>query len=653
MEYRREIDGLRALAVLPVMFFHAGFDAFSGGFVGVDVFFVISGYLITSIIFAENKSGTFSLIKFYERRIRRILPALFFVMAVCIPFAWFWLLPTDMRGFSQSLVAVPLFASNFLFWHQSGYFETAAELKPLLHTWSLAVEEQYYVLFPLFIMLTMRLGKRWIVGILVVVALISLVFAQWGAYENPAATFFLLPSRGWELAIGAFIALYLEQRECFAVSNAVRQSASIAGLLLIFYAVFAFSKETPFPSLYALVPTIGTALVISFGTSKTIVGAALGTKSLVRLGLISYSAYLWHQPMLVFARHRWGIELPPLLLLTLLVVTLLLAYLSWKYIEAPFRATHVINRAAIFRFAILGSIVFIAFGLIGHDSNGFSSVRFSEEEAQKLSSFERSRLETCDFKDCALEGVGESDWLLIGDSNAYHFSVPLKELLMEKGRRLVNLSKAGCIPLLGFEKKDQKIGFKSDCEEHYTNVRKFALSKNSPKNIVISAAWEIYVYGDAYLERGGVPKAGGEQVYPKSAGDLSEKERVRSVLDGIESEILAYARAGKNVVVIGPMPFLKTEIPSGRIRGDWESHYAYSIFEKRNEALIRVFAGMKTLKNVILFRPDDIICPQASQRVCVSAIDGMSLYGDRMHVSDSGARKVFEPFFRSVVKQLN
>lgn len=160
MEYRREIDGLRALAVIPVILFHAGFQAFSGGFVGVDVFFVISGYLITSIILIEKQANTFTLSGFYERRARRILPALFVVMFACLPFAWLWLMPADMKDFSQSLMAVSGFASNVLFWQSSGYFQTAAELKPFLHTWSLAVEEQYYVLFPIFLLLSWKLGKR-------------------------------------------------------------------------------------------------------------------------------------------------------------------------------------------------------------------------------------------------------------------------------------------------------------------------------------------------------------------------------------------------------------------------------------------------------------------------------------------------------------
>jgi peptidoglycan/LPS O-acetylase OafA/YrhL len=210
MKYRAEIDGLRALAVLPVILFHAGFELFSGGFVGVDVFFVISGYLITTIIISEMAEGKFSIVNFYERRARRILPALFFVMLMCLPFAWMWLTPNDLKDFGQSLVAVSTFSSNILFWRESGYFDTAAELKPLLHTWSLAVEEQYYILFPIFLMFTWRLGLKWILILLSMVFLVSLGIAQWGAYNSPSAAFFLLPARGWELLVGVFVAFYLK-----------------------------------------------------------------------------------------------------------------------------------------------------------------------------------------------------------------------------------------------------------------------------------------------------------------------------------------------------------------------------------------------------------------------------------------------------------
>ena len=250
MNYRREIDGLRALAVVPVILFHAGFEWFSGGFVGVDIFFVISGYLITSIILSGKQDGTFTLLRFYERRARRILPVLFFIMLACLPFAWLWMPPHEMVEFSRSLIAVPLFVSNILFWRETGYFATANELKPLLHTWSLAVEEQYYLLFPLFLLLTWKLGRRWIVALLAVMAILSLVLAQWGSMNSPTASFYLLPTRGWELLIGALVAFYLSRGIKVENSNkqkAINQAGSLLGVLLIGYAAVTFDKTTPFP----------------------------------------------------------------------------------------------------------------------------------------------------------------------------------------------------------------------------------------------------------------------------------------------------------------------------------------------------------------------------------------------------------------------
>ncbi len=206
MKYRAEIDGLRALAVLPVILFHAGFEWFSGGFIGVDVFFVISGYLITSMIIAEMNEGNFSIVNFYERRARRILPALFFVMFLCLPFAWLWLTPNYLKDFGQSLVAVSTFSSNILFWLEDGYFDPVSELKPLLHTWSLAIEEQYYILFPIFLILTWRFGIKWILILLSLIFLVSLSITQWGSDNAPSAAFYLLPTRGWELLLGVFSA---------------------------------------------------------------------------------------------------------------------------------------------------------------------------------------------------------------------------------------------------------------------------------------------------------------------------------------------------------------------------------------------------------------------------------------------------------------
>ncbi|MFW5328902.1 acyltransferase family protein [Hydrogenophaga sp. ZJX-1] len=387
MEYRREVDGLRALAVLPVILFHAGFEVFSGGFVGVDVFFVISGYLITTIILSELEQGNFSIINFYERRARRILPALFLVMLVCLPFAWLFLLPSEMKGFAESLVAVPLFVSNILFWRESGYFDAAAELKPLLHIWSLSVEEQYYVIFPLFLILTWRLGKRSILVFLAIFALASLGAAHWGSKLNPAAAFYLLPTRVWELLIGAFVAFHLSAKIRTNPSPTAQEIGSVAGLGLLLYSVLVFDKSTPFPSLYTLVPTVGTALIILYASQFTFVGRMLGMKVFVGVGLISYSAYLWHQPLFAFARHRGLTEFDRGAFLVLVSLSLLLAGASWHLVERPFRSKKLVSRNKIFLLGITGILFFVSFGLLGHYKDG-NIGQLDTKQEMFLASFE-------------------------------------------------------------------------------------------------------------------------------------------------------------------------------------------------------------------------------------------------------------------------
>lgn len=364
MKYRREIDGLRAVAIVPVILFHAGLTLFSGGYVGVDVFFVISGYLITTILIDELEAGRFSIARFYERRARRILPALFLVMACCIPFAWLWMLPNELKAFLHSLVAVVLFSSNILFWREDGYFAAAAELKPLLHTWSLAVEEQYYLVFPVFLALMWRFGRRRIVWSIVALAGASLLASEWGWRNAQSANFYLAPMRAWELLVGSLCAFWLSTRSPLA-----NNWLGLAGLGMIVFAILAYDSSTPFPSLYALVPVCGAALVIVCASAETWAGRLLGMRAFVGIGLISYSAYLWHQPLFAFARIRSEGEPGPLIMGGLVLLGLLLAYLSWRYVEKPFRKGHsspLQTRQGVFLASAAGIAVFASFGIIGH-----------------------------------------------------------------------------------------------------------------------------------------------------------------------------------------------------------------------------------------------------------------------------------------------
>jgi len=370
LKYRAEIDGLRALAVVPVILFHAGFELFRGGFVGVDVFFVISGYLITTVLIEDIENRRLSIVNFYERRARRIIPALFFVMLVCIPFAWMWMPSTQMTEFSQSLIAASLFFSNIFFWLKTDYFDTAAEEKPLLHTWSLSIEEQYYVFFPIFLIFAWRFGKNRVFWVIVVMAAISFLLSEWGWRKHPTANFYLAPTRAWEIFAGAIAAFVVQERG--VQKNNI---FALVGLSAIVFSIFFYDENTPLPSVYTLVPVFGVVLLVLYADKETLVAKLLSAKIFVGIGLISYSAYLWHQPLFAFARLRSISEPSNLLMVSLALSSLLLAYFSWKYIECPFKKTTNISRKKIASLTVIGIIVFCTIGGVGHLTNGYASYR--------------------------------------------------------------------------------------------------------------------------------------------------------------------------------------------------------------------------------------------------------------------------------------
>ncbi|MCJ8144623.1 acyltransferase [Ancylobacter sp. A5.8] len=364
MKYRAEIDGLRALAVLPVILFHAKFDLFSGGFVGVDIFFVISGFLITTVIYQETLANRFSIVKFYERRIRRIFPALYALVLACIPAAWLLMTAPEFKDFWQSVIATILSVSNILFWRESGYFAAAAEMKPLLHTWSLGVEEQFYIIFPILILLVGKLSPRNLTAVLVILSALSLGLAEWMAPRYPDANFFLLPTRAWELGLGAALAITAERWNRPASWRS--EAGALLGLGGIVYSIFAFDESIAWPSAWTLIPVVGVLLVIALARQDTIAGRLLSWKPFIAIGLISYSAYLWHQPLFVFARMYFMEQVSTNIYLALCAVTFVMAALSWRFIEQPFRKPGEVTRRVLFSSAALASLVFIAVGVAGY-----------------------------------------------------------------------------------------------------------------------------------------------------------------------------------------------------------------------------------------------------------------------------------------------
>ncbi|MGH1483203.1 MAG: acyltransferase family protein [Geminicoccales bacterium] len=443
MIYRKEIDGLRAVAILPVLLFHAGFESASGGFVGVDVFFVISGYLITSLILKEKEEGRFTLVGFYERRARRILPALFFVMLCCLPFAWLWLLPSDLDDLADSMIGVALFVSNIHFYREAGYFTPDANLQPLLHSWSLSIEEQFYLLFPLLVMGLWSLGKKSLVSIIACVFLLSLLTAQFGHHwlfsGDPAFGFYLLPTRAWELLAGVLAAFHLHGRDGTWKGS---QALSLLGLGMIVYAILSFDEGTPHPSFYTLLPVVGTVLIILFATTETRCAQLLSTRLLVGLGLISYSVYLWHQPLFAFLR-LLSLETPsPTMLFLFALLALALGWLSWRWVEQPFRDRQRISRAQIFKGSAIGSVFFLSIGIAGNEFEGFLE-RYPPSErdlalaadTDKMGRYVYSRYKP--YKDQPFKENGRRKVLIVGDSFAQDFVNMLAEA---EGLRNISLS---------------------------------------------------------------------------------------------------------------------------------------------------------------------------------------------------------------------
>jgi len=659
MKYRKEIDGLRAIAVIPVILFHAGFENFSGGFVGVDIFFVISGYLITSIILSEKENGTFSLINFYERRARRIIPAIFFVMLISTLLSWFWLTPSHMKDFSESLVGISFFASNILFWQETGYWGAVNELKPLLHTWSLAVEEQYYVLFPLFLMLMWRFKKRWILSSFFLIALGSLSLSHWAAFNEPTANFFLLPTRGWELAIGAGIAFYFIYRKTtmrlLLSHKSIDELLGWFGLALIFYAVLAFDENTPFPSLYALIPTLGTALVIIFSSKDTYLGKWLGAKVLVGIGLISYSAYLWHQPLFVFARHM-SLDEPHIKVFSILsVVSILLAYISWKYIEAPFRKNGKFSRRHIFSFTAIGSVVFIVFGLAGHFTDGFK--KRLPSNALKI------EISANDIGISNLDVIGDINVIkgaIFGDSHAKSIAHSLNNALATEEYGLKSYIKIGCPPLRGLYRHDTA-SYGDTCDRHYHDAYDEVIHDTTIQTVVIVARFPLYLESLRYDNgEGGVEKGPTKQVI---YDDINFKNAIRPqsqrrdlIAARIIEDVKSLLEAGKKVVLVYPIPEVGWDAPIIGVKKAWKSQKNITIstsfkqFTVRNAYTLAILDSLGEHENIKRVYPHKSFCNTYIHGRCIAIYESNSFYRDSNHLSNSGANLIVDEIVEATVR---
>lgn len=636
MTYRAEIDGLRAVAVLSVIFSHANFQLFGGGFVGVDVFFVISGYLITTIILGEYARGEFSLARFYERRAKRILPALFFVLICSSIAAWFLLLPGAFEDFSKSLMTAALSVSNFYFLKKNDYFAPDAAEVPLLHTWSLGVEEQFYMLFPLLFLF--RLSFRTIFIAVAALAVTSLVASQIGSERFPSANYYLLPTRAWEILAGSLCAFY-----GFGQQRRANGALAMLGLVLIVGSILAFDTTTRVPSVIALLPVGGAALFLLHASRHNLAGKLLALTPLVWLGRISFSAYLWHQPVFAFWRIK-NLDPPtPAIMSGLIVVVFILAALSWHFVEQPFRHLRVSLRRVVT--SVTASVVIIVgFGAWGVQEG--LPFRLPPEVAKLVETTNWSSkclfqvfdgIPALPAQKCMFNTQGaQRTYAMWGDSISAAITPAVRDELQEQGVGVVQLTHGFCAPIIGVWNARHERA--ANCDIFNRRAMEYLL-ESDVDTVVLSASWVNFFNAD-YMYVDGVERQGSAIAVVDMARNL------KSTIDSLEKD-------GKRVLIVYPTPRFKKSVAEVMathiIKGDTTPDFAYphTLFKAETKRAYDVLDAAAT-GGVVKVLPEAIFCGQVESEQCYFARDGVAYIADKSHYTLTGAHMIVDHMMKQI-----
>lgn len=630
MRYTPAIDGLRALAVIVVLLFHAKVPGFSGGFVGVDVFFVISGYLITLLILHEHAAGRFTLVGFYERRIRRIFPALILVALSTLAIGAFVMLPPDLTHLGSSAVATMLFMSNIYFWRrEQDYLRGDPELEPLVHTWSLAIEEQFYLLFPVFILGVIRVSKRLEVAF-VGVALGSFAISAYLTFTHPQAAFYLPASRAWELLLGALTAL-VSLKE--VIPRPMAPVLQFGGLAMIVGAVFSIDGLTPFPGIAALVPCAGTALILARCDQESRLTKTLSHPVPVGIGLISYPLYLWHWPLLVLTRLALSREPVAYEIAILYLLAGALAAGTWRYIEKPVRQrSSPISAKHVFALAAGLSSLTIGLGWALQATQGI----WAATPAGVVRMLEAAKdyaplLGTCHnwdrqdpeaFSHCVI-GAKERpdfDFALWGDSHAGAIGIAVGAAANSVGKKGLQLTADDCPPLLRTQVRIRHGA--TDCEA--SNEAALALLRQHRiRRVILAGAWVQYLDDYKTLRLTNEPN-----VKDDSVGLL--RRALRETIDQLRA-------AGMDVVIIGPVPDIGWNVPlvlaaAERRKApppEGPSLDAFLTSQRRVMPILKELEG----DGVYVMYPHDVLC----RPTCIVQLNGQPIYRDREHLTTVGA----------------
>lgn len=663
--YRSDIDGLRAMAVLMVVFFHAGLPHSGGGFLGVDVFFVISGYLITGIVYSKLQAGRFSFAEFYLRRVRRILPALFFVSALTVIMGWFISLPVDYKDLVSGALAALGSVANVYFWMGSGYFDTSSEYKPILHTWSLSVEEQFYLLMPAVMALAVVKFRRNLFSLWLVATAVMLIVTVYWSVRYPSAAFFLMPARSWEFLLGGLVALAsssggllgsVDLRDAKAFLGRLSALLGWSGLLLIVVS----AALVPTTKFYGIIPVLlaalGAALYLGFAPSSARLTALLSNRCLVLIGLASYSIYLWHQPLLAFGRQYAGshLALRPLHVGSILLLSFALGFATWRYVESPMRRAST-GGVWLAGFLFVTAAPVVGLWIVAHTDG--ARMRFSPEVLE-IQSPPRAdpfncRLSPEDVEAGRLCSFGDEKAkyrvAVIGDSHARRLVGALHLAFAEKGVAIDLFADSWCVPLIGVSARTNTRN--SSCERFIRAALLRVKKDPDVRHVVLAAQWPAYVdgwrYGDpqqvSYQGLSGVAYAGDWRFFGK------ELERTIATIRSPSKRVTVFEAAPEFPVHV-PMVLARRLAHRGSAELEEIESVSRITYRTRNESTMRAFATVP--EGYAVFESmSQLLC--GSEKSCLYlSDDGQPLYEDSNHLSLPGAGIVTERLVSRILEDV-
>jgi peptidoglycan/LPS O-acetylase OafA/YrhL len=650
LPFRPDIDGLRAVAVGLVIAYHAFPKFLAGGFIGVDVFFVISGYLITRLVLMSLQAGTFSLGEFYRRRVRRIVPALVLVMLACCLFGWLWLLPSELQSLGKSLAWCAPFLANLYFARNGGYFDKAAELNPLLHLWSLGVEEQFYLIWPVLLLLAVK--RRMTLRVLIAVAATSLAVSIWGAWHAPRPYFYLPVPRMWELAVGGILAAWqLRVPRAGAAGNPshrVRfwsgaQLSSLAGLSLICASALLLSSRLAIPGAWSTIPTAGAALLIGAGQLAPVNRLVLGNGPMIFVGRLSYPLYLWHWPLFSFARIILGHPPTPELAIGVILVALVAAYASYRLVELPIRFSAFGRRAIAGLLVALAGLALVGAAMATMWVPGrLSGATFAAWDAAASDWYypaESNIDKRSGFGSVAVASHRDRYTVFIGDSHIEQYWPRAKRVIdtqPDSARSAIFATNQGCPPLPGIDRTWRG----KKCRGFFEHAMKLAVQPNVD-TVVFGAFWESYFLGEYSEDESSRPAVAAPPLQLDSADTRAAFEQFRLTVAKLVSGgrrvfiVLSNPTSGLFVPSFPPELRLSLRPPPLRLatigpRVDVSTFESFVAPLTERLRSIAAQTGATTVDPLVTLCAG-LLCPS-------TGADGLPLYVDSNHLRSSFAR---------------